>query len=136
MREPSLKRDKGEPDDWVPRGVRCRDCGRVHYPPKRVCLTCRRATEMRKVPLSQEGTLYYYTVIHVGLEGFLSPYAVGWVTLPEGIRLFGPICAGEPNIPLRIGMPMKMTLHPLPAEDGSLEDGFAFQPIGETECAK
>lgn len=128
---PDLNRRRGEAEapDWVPRGSRCRACGRVHYPAKRVCLACREETEMEPVPLSRRGALYTFTVIHVGLEGFRAPYAVGWVDLPEGLRLFAPLLAGDPETQLRIGMPVEMVLHPLPDEGGDLQDGFAFQPI-------
>ena len=84
---------------------------------------------MQTVPLSRRGALYTFTVIHVGLEGFHPPYTVGWITLPEGVRLFTPILPGDPEAPLRIGTPMEMVLHPLPDESGDLQDGFAFQPI-------
>ncbi|HJM42671.1 MAG TPA: OB-fold domain-containing protein [Nitrospinota bacterium] len=122
-----------EAPEWVPRGCRCGACGRVFYPAKRICLTCERATEMQPVHLSRRGVLYTFTVIHVGLEGFRPPYAVGWIDLPEGVRLFAPLLSGDSETPFRIGTPMEMVLHPLPDERGELADGFAFQPIeGET----
>ncbi len=118
-----------EAPDWVPRGSRCESCGRVHYPAKRICLTCYEETEMRPYPLSRRGTLYTFTVIHVGLEGFHPPYAVGWVMLPEGVRLFSPILTHDVEDELTIGMQMEMILHPLPDEKGDFQEGFAFQPV-------
>jgi uncharacterized OB-fold protein len=35
------------------------------------------------------GSLYSYSVIHVNTPGFKAPYAVGYVDLKEGPRVFG-----------------------------------------------
>ncbi len=44
---------------------------------------------MAEVRLSRRGKLYSYSVIHVSSPGFKAPYAVGYVDLPEGPRVFG-----------------------------------------------
>ncbi len=66
----------------------CRDCGRVSYPPRRVCPACR-STEADSVKLSHAGRVITSTVVHVPPGDFLmeAPYALAVVETPEGARL-------------------------------------------------
>ena len=77
---------------------------------------------MEEVPLSQRGRIHSFTVIHVGQEGFEVPYAVGYIGLPEGVRLFGPLKGeGASQEGLAIGMEVEM----VPSGRG----GFGFRPV-------
>jgi uncharacterized OB-fold protein len=84
----------GEQVKPVLEGSRCRVCGTVGYPASAICARCARPTA-DPLPLSDEGVVWAYTVQRfppksppyvVPAEGF-TPYAVGYVELPEGIRI-------------------------------------------------
>jgi len=70
-------------------GGRCARCGKVVFPRSNVCPGCASRGPMAPVLLSRRGKLYSYSVIHVDTPGFKAPYAVGYVDLPEGPRIFG-----------------------------------------------
>jgi uncharacterized OB-fold protein len=68
---------------------------------------------MERVPIGREGVLYTYTVVHQAPAGFTSPFAVGYVDLPEGVRVF----AHLENTPetLQIGKKLVLAIEPLKA---------------------
>lgn len=70
-------------------GGRCPSCGKVFFPRFNACPGCASREPMAEVRLSRRGKLYSYSVIHVSSPGFKAPYAVAYVDLPEGPRVFG-----------------------------------------------
>jgi uncharacterized OB-fold protein len=66
------------------------------------------------VQLSPVGTLYTFCEIHIAPKGFATPYAVGYVDLPEGVRLFGQIEGRAAD--LRLGQQVAVTLGPVRAD--------------------
>ncbi|WP_051026950.1 Zn-ribbon domain-containing OB-fold protein [Nocardia higoensis] len=81
-------------DEPVLEGSECTVCGTVGFPVSTMCTRCATPTA-RPRQLSREGVVWAYTVQRfapksppyvVPAEGF-SPYAVGWVELPEGVRV-------------------------------------------------
>ncbi|WP_030519540.1 Zn-ribbon domain-containing OB-fold protein [Nocardia rhamnosiphila] len=84
----------GEQVKPVLEGSRCRECGTVGYPASAICARCARPAA-DPLPLSGDGVVWAYTVQRfppksppyvVPAEGF-TPYAVGYVELPEGIKI-------------------------------------------------
>jgi uncharacterized OB-fold protein len=75
------------------RGSRCLDCGTVAFPPARGCQRCGHPTE--SLELSDRGTVWGFTVQrfapksppYVAPEGGFVPFAVGYVELPEGVKV-------------------------------------------------
>ncbi len=61
--------------------------------------------------LSPVGTLYTFSEVHIAPKGFATPYAVGYVDLPEGVRLFGQIEATAAQ--LQVGQQVAVTLGPV-----------------------
>ena len=109
-------------------GSRCRACGQVFFPSKPVCLNCQ-STDLELVHLSRDGKLYTYTTVYLPSEHFPPPYAVGWIELPEGIRVFSQV-RGWQERPLKIDMDMRMTIEKL-WQDGDREViGYVFRPDG------
>jgi uncharacterized OB-fold protein len=97
------------------RGARCGQCGRHAYPVPPLCPACR-SGDLHEVALSAEGTLYSFTVIHVGPAGAEVPYTLGYVDLPEDVRVLARIegsaadLAPDSSVTLRaaeptVGMP-------------------------------
>ena len=66
------------------------------------------------VLLSATGTLYSFSEIHIAPKGFATPYAVGYVDLPEGVRLFGQIETKAAE--LAIGQKVAIGLGPVRAD--------------------
>lgn len=92
-------------------GGRCRHCGVVAFPPHAMCPACGAQDVPETVALSTVGTLYTFSEVHVAPKGFATPYAVGYVDLPEGVRLFGQIEAAASE--LAVGQQVAVALGPV-----------------------
>lgn len=108
-------------------GSHCRACGRTYFPRKRVCAECFQIDQMENVALSSRGRLYSFTVVEAGPAGFPVPYAVGYVDLPEGVRVFAPL-EGDPEA-FEIGMELEMAVGPIKEENGVTIIGQKFKPV-------
>jgi uncharacterized OB-fold protein len=86
-------------------GSRCRACGRSFYPWTSVCLDCQ-ADDVEERLLSGEGVLECFTTVHMPALHIAPTYCVGYVQLPEGLRIFAPIEAG--GRALAVGMAMRL----------------------------
>jgi uncharacterized protein len=92
-------------------GSKCAQCGSVAFPPYPSCPACGAESRQDAVQLSPIGTLYTFSEIHIAPKGFATPYVVGYVDLPEGVRLFGQIEGRAAE--LRLGQPVAVTLGPV-----------------------
>jgi uncharacterized protein len=107
---------------------KCARCGVVAFPPHPLCPACGDDRDQDMVELSPVGTLYTFSEIHIAPKGFATPYAVGYVDLPEGVRLFGQIeaCAAE----LAVGQPVAVTLGPVRTEpSGAAVISYKFRAL-------
>jgi uncharacterized OB-fold protein len=95
-------------------GSKCARCGAVAFPPHPLCPACGAESGQEAVRLSPVGTLYTFSEIHVAPKGFATPYAVGYVDLPEGVRLFGQIEGRAAD--LSLGQQVAVTLGPVRAD--------------------
>jgi scaffold protein (connect acetoacetyl-CoA thiolase and HMG-CoA synthase) len=88
--------------------VRCKGCGKVVYPARRVCPACR-GTDLEPTRLSRSGKVVTSTVIHVAPAEFTmeTPYAVAVVETPEGARLMVQVVDVEPS-EVRPGLPVSL----------------------------
>lgn len=108
-------------------GSRCASCGAHYFPGRRACARCL-GEDMRTVPLSTEGTVYTYTVVHQSTPAFEVPYVLGYVDLPEGVRVLGQITGCDPG-DVRIGMAVVLTIEPFGEdEEGRELAGYRFRP--------
>lgn len=89
-------------------GSRCKICAQISFPPRAVCSKCF-SEEMDKIPLSTKGKLYSYTIVGYAPPGLTAPYAIGYVDLPEGVRIFS-ILADWKNEGLTVGMDLELVL--------------------------
>ena len=78
----------------------CEACGRDAFPAPKVCSHCLSET-MSERALPGTGTLYSYSVVHAAPAHWNAPYALGYVDLPDGLRILGQIQA--PFDTIRIG---------------------------------
>lgn len=106
-------------------GGRCRKCGRTFYPRAARCLDCL-ADDLEPARISRDGTLECFTTVHMPSPRMAAPYCVGYVRLPEGLRVFAPITA--PGRALAVGMTMRLAEYRLGREpDESL--AYCFVPM-------
>jgi benzoylsuccinyl-CoA thiolase BbsA subunit len=81
------------PETGLPylKGYRCRQCGEIWFPKFTQCPNpdCW-SEEMEVVPLSRRGKVYSATDVYIGQPSMKQymPLSVGYVDLPEGIRIF------------------------------------------------
>ena len=112
-------------------GQRCRDCGKVAFPRKRVCPECF-GENLDGQNLSRTGVLHTFTRTHTGAPHLAKPYVIGLVDVPEGIRLLSLIEDYEPyEEVLRAGLELEMFIAPLmTGADGEVLHGYKFRPAG------
>lgn len=75
---------------------RCAACGYLRWPPGPICPECL-ADEAEWVPVRPRGTLVTYCIYHRAFNPAFAedvPYAVGYVELEDGPRLYGTL-AGD-----------------------------------------
>lgn len=88
--------------------------------------------EMEQITLSRRGKLYSYSLIQGGAPaGFQVPYAVGYVDLPEGIRLFCQLVDCEPyDEILQFGIDVEMIVGRITGDEfGNDLMGYQFRPV-------
>lgn len=94
-------------------GGRCRACGFVTLGARPICPRCLAEDAMGEEPIGRAGTLYTATVIYQAPAGFAAPFAVGYVDVEEGVRVFAHVeTAPRPAIGGRV----RLTLAPLKAD--------------------
>ena len=117
------------------RGSRCGACGETTFPAQRGCPSCT-AQGCDEVELSTRGTLYTWTiqrfpppVPYAGDTEDFVPFAVGYIELPEGVRVESRLTESDPAR-LAIGMEMELAIEPFAVDDeGRDVVTFAFAPI-------
>ncbi len=81
------------------------------------------------LPLSRRGTLYTYTVIRQAPPRYPVPYAVGYVDLPEGVRVFAQM-EGWQARELRLGEEMEISFETIRKDEQGHElIGYKFRPV-------
>ncbi len=108
-------------------GSRCHSCGAHFFPVREVCSGCL-SDDMETVGLSEQGTLYTFSVVRQSTPAFEVPYSLGYVDFPEGVRIMGQISGCRPD-EISIGMPMVLSLEPFGEdENGNPLTGYRFRP--------
>ena len=111
-------------------GQKCRSCGKIAYPRKRICPECF-SEDLQDQILSRTGTLHTYTCTYLGAPHLKPPYVIGFVDLPEKIRLLSLITDCEPwEEILKVDMPVEMVIDKL-MQDENGEDiyTYKFRPV-------
>ena len=116
-------------------GGHCGACGGWHFPAQENCPRCGALGVTRK-PLSRRGLLWTWTIQTFAppappyrgtVENFV-PFGVGYIELPEGLRVQGRLTVNEASR-LKIGMPMELTFETMGTDArGRPLLGYAFAP--------
>jgi len=113
-------------------GSRCPSCEELFFPKKDIALCgyCQ-SSELEEVKLSQTGKVYSYTVVTQRPPVYYKaevPYALGFVELPEGIRIETLFTGCDPDS-LHVGMDVEMVIEKLHEdEDGNEVMAYMFRP--------
>jgi uncharacterized protein len=73
-------------------GTRCKNCGKLYFPPRVDCLHCRKS-EVEWVPIQGTARLVTFTEVYFGPPAFeqSTPYVLGLAEFDNGLRVFAPI---------------------------------------------
>ena len=110
-------------------GSRCGACGARHFPRHQTCPYCA-AEGAEPEELSARGTLWAWTAVTAAPPGYRgeTPFGVGVVELPEGIRVISRLSVSDPAL-LSAGQPMELCVVPLHVDDdGNEVVTYAFAP--------
>lgn len=72
-------------------GSRCPQCGKHAFPPTTFCDNCGNSTGLESAKLSNTGTLYSFSEVHVAPKELTTPYVLGYVDFPEDVRVLGQV---------------------------------------------
>src|SRR3954452_1151817 len=116
-------------------GSACARCGTVTFPRQGSCPRCT-SQDVAERPLSRTGTLWTWpfqcfppkSPPYAGNPDGFEPYGVGYVELPGEVRVEALLTERDPER-LRIGMPMELTLVPVPGASDAMT--YAFRPVEE-----
>ncbi len=94
---PSPRYWREVPNRFRLEAARCRGCGKVAFPRRRVCPTCR-GKEWEAITLSWKGKVITSTVVEIPPTEFQmeSPYAMAVIETPEGARLTAQVVDCDP----------------------------------------
>ena len=115
---------------------KCKDCGEVAFPRQASCPACTGGST-EEILLSRRGTLWTWTIQHfppptppyAGARADFVPFGVGYIELPEGIRIESRLTENEPDR-LEIGMEMELVIEKFGENDeGNELMTFAFEPV-------
>ena len=108
-------------------GSRCGNCGAHFFPVRQACSGCLHS-ELETVRFSTTATLYTFSVVRQSTPDFEVPYALGYVDLPEGVRVMTQLTGREPE-DYELGMEMELVVEPFGLdEDGNEMAGYRFRP--------
>ena len=116
-------------------GSKCIHCGYIAFPPKEVCPICIKDNAMKEVPLGSMGILDSFTVVRQAPPGFIVPYLLGIIRLPDGPEVFTIITGCEiADDALTIGQEMELIIDKIKEDDeGNEVIGWKFRPAGGQE---
>lgn len=110
-------------------GVWCNSCGKYAFPPRPICIFCH-SKDLKETRLSRVGILQTYTICRVPAPLIEPPFAMGYIALPEGIRVFSQIEGWNEEQP-RIGMEMELVVGVVKKdEQGNEIVSYKFRPKG------
>ena len=108
-------------------GGRCCACGARSFPKALVCSGCL-SEEVESVTLASEGTLYSFAAVHAAPPGWRLPYVLGYVDLPDNVRVLAHIAAAPEE--LRIDMPVHLSVGEVGADPaGRPLLTYTFTPV-------
>src|SRR6266542_1934093 len=107
------------------RASRCRSCGTTTFPFVPACPACDAGGPVEEQALSPSGRVFEVTTVRSPAPGFTAPYDVGYVDLPEGVRVFAQFDAPSAEH-VRGGDAVRIAFRPFGERDGRAVIGYTF----------
>ena len=123
------------PPDGEPylEGHRCDNCGAVFLGARSHCSKCSARDSMSAIQLSNQGTLYSYSIVHRSFPGIDVPYISAIVDLEGGGTVKGNLIGIEPDPDvLEFGMPVEVVFDDALGRkdsDGNSYLSYFFKPV-------
>ena len=109
-------------------GCSCEECNKRVFPPTNVCPDCM-SENLTALPLSKQGTLYSWSIVHVAPKGSHLPFIAAYVDLPEEVRIFTHLVAVAPE-DLVFDMPVEVRIAELGSDEKNhAVKSYAFSPV-------
>ena len=108
-------------------GSKCTSCGKIEFPKRGICIECMRDDSIEDILLSRKGKIYAFTIMRwqkLAPKGHETPYAFGFVDLPEDVRILTKIDADDLE-KLKTGIEGELELVKIDQEEG--KEIFAFK---------
>lgn len=107
-------------------GGACHECGVRTFPRYAVCPACM-SEDVRQEAMPRQGIVYSHSTLHVGDKRWRMPFSVGYVDLPNGVRVFSHLTEGAATIGARVEVDRAVVGQ---ERDGALIETFVFKPAG------
>lgn len=109
-------------------GQRCSACGKVQFPPRGTCRSCR-SSELQQHEVARTGVVASFSEISSPPAGFSSPLIAALVTLDDGITLACQLTDVDSDH-VEIGMKVEMVTRLISetGPEGCLVYGYKFRP--------
>ncbi len=91
--------------------TKCKDCGKVHWPPRLICPECL-SGNLEWVDMPETGTIYSYTVAYGGLPPELvdkAPIVYGLIDFDNGVRMLSAVIDSKPE-EVKTGLEVEMVV--------------------------
>lgn len=112
-------------------GSRCTGCGRLAYPPRRVCDRCGAIDQTAPFQLSRRGTVYTFNKDHV-YPSMDPPTVMAVAELEGGGRFFGQMTDCD-AAEVAIGMPVQLTFRRLHEGGDYINYFWKLRPVAKGE---
>ena len=117
-------------------GLRCKECGAINFPPRKICIKCKKPSEFEEIKLSGKGKVYSYTVTGRGAtvfehteEGIVGgDFPIAIVELEEGVRVLGQITDCSPS-EIKIGTEVEAVFRRMYDQTKIVRYGYKFRPV-------
>ena len=104
---------------------KCGKCGNIQFPQKGFCQKCLNP-DMEDIHLGRKGKLFSYTTTYGKAAALTGPFDVGYIMLPEKIRIFAPVRKSEEQ-EYEIGMNMELEIIDLWEEDDVIKTAYSYK---------
>ena len=109
-------------------GSKCHNCGRLFFPPQRVCIYCRAKDNFEYVRLADmKGTLYTFSKDELAAT-LDPPVIMSIVNLEGGVRFMGQMTDRDPD-QVKVDMSVEMTFRMLVEAGGFYNYFWKCQPL-------
>ena len=114
-------------------GAKCGKCGRVYFPPPKMCKDCHRLSigKMERHQIKGRGKVVSYTVVHEGPHDLKMqiPYIMAIIEMDDGPRLTAQLVDCEPG-DVKIDMVVEAVFRKINEEgkSGVIHYGYKFRP--------